>query len=427
MKFKNIFTEYDDNIEKSIDLDPLGIGVIWRYFGQQIFDNKITASTFRIRNFNINLFNHLIIKHLFHHNEKIQDLMLMNKKETTEKLLIILENFIVYSWFNHKEDWDKQGLLGTSKAISKWNNKDAITFDISKDFKDIELLTSQKTTGVNGTYKGSFIAMFNESNLEDENLTKDYDRYFENDELLQDIRKKFLPKFQELFDAVIEYFENDEKLPNEKMQKLYTEIYAKHDKIAQSTKSFWLKYLGFDSNEARAIYDIVDTIELNNRYLDYKKIIEEANSNFKSKKFQNILSLEPKLSYLENIYNYLLSCDGKTIKEIEKSKCIDFPKITFEKELESISEDNEAKNRLQKMTEIYDVKSLIDYHSEIMGAREQQDWIDKDTKDKKIKINNFSTDLEIDEDTLCEKKEYPDWNRNYYLNSVYYIKRGLEQ
>ena len=372
-----------------------------------------------MRNFNINLFNHLAIKELSQHNEKIKDLMLINPKETIEKLLIILENFVVYSWYNNQGQWGsyKQGLLGTSKAISKWDDKDAISFDINKDFKDIELLTSQKTTGVNGTYKGSFVSMHF--------FEKDYSDYFEDEKIMSDIEKKFLPKFQILFDEVLKYFKNNEKLPNKELQNLYTKIFAQHEKIAQDTKPFWLKYLGFDSNEAKAIYKVIDNVELNNGYLDYKKIIEEANYNFESKKFQDILSLEPKLSYLESVFNYLLSCDGEEFKEIEKSDCIDFSKVFFEDEISRLETvDNEAIKRLQKMININDIKSLLDYHSEIMILRDQKEWIE--IKDNKISINTFSTNLEINEDTLCEKKENRDWNRNYYINSVYSIKKGLE-
>jgi hypothetical protein len=420
MKFKNIFTEYDKNIEKSIDLDPLGIGIIWRYFGQQIFHNKITSSTFNVRNFNINLFNHVVIKHLSQNNYFISDLMMTNQKETIEKLLIILENMLIYSWYKNQDVWNnKVGLSGTSKAISLYNNEKNISFDIQNSYENLELLKSQKTTGVNGTHKGAFVGMGF--------FMKDYDKesYLEKENIDNDLENMLMPKFQELFDVVVDFFNSDDRVPSKDVQNLYIKIFAQHSEIANYTKPFWLKYLGFDTKEAKAIYSNIDKIEGEDYY---RRVIQQANSDFPSKEFDDILSLEPKLSYLEDIFNYLLACDGEDIDEIEKIDCIDFSKISFELELESFAENqnNEAKNRLEKLTNIQNITSLIEYHKEVMKLRDQNAWMEID-ENKKIKVNNFHSELEnSDEDVLCESSKLLNWKRNYYLNSVDSIKKGLE-
>ena len=64
MDFKSLFTEYDENISAGLNVDPLGLQVIWSVYGQKIFQNKVSSISNDVRNFTINLFHHYIIKNL---------------------------------------------------------------------------------------------------------------------------------------------------------------------------------------------------------------------------------------------------------------------------------------------------------------------------------------------------------------------------
>jgi len=175
MKFIKIFTQYDEKIEKTLEVDPLGFVAIWTYFGQNIFHNKISSVASDIRSFNINLFNHFLIKSIASSGSKtLQNQFEKNHKESVEKLILILENMLIWSWYREKGRWgeSKNGLLGTSKAITKWEESQ-INLDITDKIENLELLKRQKTTGVNGRYKGAFIAMdFFDSNYDDESYFK---------------------------------------------------------------------------------------------------------------------------------------------------------------------------------------------------------------------------------------------------------------
>lgn len=430
MKFENIFTQYDESIEKSIDVDPLGFGSIWTYFGQQIFENKISSATFDIRNFNINLFNHYIVKKLSMDNEYIKNKMFLNKKETIEKLLIVLENMLIYSWWKDQSVWGKnrKGLLGTSKAIAKWTgsseNDIKKNFNISKRFNDLELLKNQKTTGVNGTYKGSFIAMFKNNKKDNENLTKDYDKYFDNNEIfqkIQDIIEKN-KSFKSLSDEVIKLFDDEIidilKIPTQE----YSKVFNHHKKIANYTKDFWLEHLGFKSKEAKLIYDEIDFKS------DVDAIINRANLKENSSRFTKILSLEPKLNYYEKLFYYLLQKDGISIEELGKEKCITF-KYSFESELSGVQDEVIAKERLENLSNVNSIDDFIEYHKEMIEDRgeDKAAWID--VKNNKIKVTNINAVADsIDEDGLTDILEKKLWGeRLYYIGTVASIKRGFEQ
>lgn len=430
MRFKDIFTEYNEEIEKSIELDPLGFGSIWRYYGQSIFENKITSSTFNIRNFNINLFNHYVIKQLMEsESNELKDLFMMNPKETIEKLLIVLENIVVYSWYKDRygDQWNKTYLSGTSKAVAKWILKHEINLNIKNDFKELELLKNQKTTGVNGTHKGAFISM----NF----FSKNYDNYMENSDDVRSLIEEN-KELKELFTQVIDFFQKEflyEKEIPENLSNQYTRVFASHKDIGEYSKNFWKKRLGFESKEAKTIYDIVEDS------MTTKEVFEKANSIYESKqikseKFKNILSLEPKLAYCEVLFNYLLQCDGEKVEELDKKEFFCFDKINFDKEIQTSRDTLEdigttSIERLKLLNDVLNVEEFIKYHQKIMKDRDEQNpWIEK-VAGNTIKVNNLHMDLEEeDEETLKKASELQNWgSRKYYLNSVLSIKKDLEK
>ncbi len=43
MKWNDIFTIPDDTLITDGSVDPMGMQMIWTYFGQQVFQNKLTT------------------------------------------------------------------------------------------------------------------------------------------------------------------------------------------------------------------------------------------------------------------------------------------------------------------------------------------------------------------------------------------------
>ena len=126
----NIFTEYDKTLTIKHNIDPLGFQVVWTYFGQEIVQNKMTSVALNVRSYNINLFNHFVIHQILLNSHGLDiDKLITNQislKEKIEKILVSLENILIWSWFKNRKDWtneEKLGLLGTSKALIKWKDK----------------------------------------------------------------------------------------------------------------------------------------------------------------------------------------------------------------------------------------------------------------------------------------------------------------
>ena len=418
LKADNIFTEYDDSIYLEINKDPLGLQMIWTYFGQQIFDNKTTSVAMDIRSYNINLFNHYLIYQL-RKQDKFDNLFTKSftTKEKVERMLILLENMLIWTWHKNPDGWVQKGLLGTSKAKEKQGN---INLNLDDDIGKLELLKNQKSLGVNGRYKTPFVKMgFFDSNynyIKNGIVTSEIDSdIFESDEIKEIFKKN---EFKELYDSMMDFFDNTPlQKENISIEKNIKNLFANTHISADITKTFWLDKIGLKTDEAKLVYE---AIESSNSTKDiYYKAYENSNN---SSKLSNIIQLEPYLVYVTNLFDYLFKYDKKDITNI-------FMDEYFQKyqEYQKLSIANitspSVKERLSKINEIDSISSLINYHKEIMKQRNQTQWID--IKDDNIKVYNpikIPNDLE---DELQKEIKDLDWIHDYYIYSIRNIKRGL--
>ena len=56
----DLLTEFDERISSELNLDPLGLQVIWSAYGQKIFRNRISSISNDVRNYTLNLFDHWV-------------------------------------------------------------------------------------------------------------------------------------------------------------------------------------------------------------------------------------------------------------------------------------------------------------------------------------------------------------------------------
>ena len=424
MKFNNIFTQYDECIEKTLEIDPIGLSVIWTHFGQEIFKNKISSVALDLRSFNINLFNHFVIKNLINNSSlAVQSLFDNDMQEAVEKLTIILENMLIWSWKENQQEWgeSKKGLLGTSKAISKWEDDD-INLNVKSKIDKLELLKRQKTLGVNGRYKGSFVNIgFFTSNY-------NIDTYFEKDfNLIKSIVDNNI-NLSKLYKALIEFFQKEQLNVadiSDELTGLFTNVFKDVEELSIETKSFWLKNLDFEIDDAKIIYDDLDiNKELTPSYV--YNIFYNSNKKDSSPKLELILDLEPKLSYIDAVLNYLLFLDGKRIDEISGSVYFNnINQLSFYKEIDEIKISCGAKERLTKLDKINSIETLINYHVNIMESRGHSPWITLNDGVINTNIKKTNEKKDIEKKLKLPFDQMP-WIHDYYISSVFNIKKGLE-
>ena len=390
MNICDIFSEYDKNLHVKLHLDPLGFQVVWSNLGQEIFQNRLTTVAFDIRNYNLNLFNHIIIYELEFKSDELFS------KEEKEKLIINLENIFVFSWYQY-QDW-RSGILGSFNAKRKFKNLKKLKIDLNEKIEDIEVLKRQKVLGVNGRYKGPFIRIgfFDEE-------------YKYNEEMMNEAKNQLFKNksAKKLIKKLVELFEKEQFLIDSNITKQYNEIFAERKKL--ELKEFWKSKL-LDTDEAKKIYKIL----LKDDSLSVKEIFGKCPKICKTA--QKIRKIEPYLAYLYLLFNYFLILDGENILEIKY-----FSKLNqYKNEIKNIEFD-----RKNELLNIKDAKSLIEYHKHIMQMRNQRPWLEE--VDGKIKVNILEdVDKEKLEKELSKKIEDVDWIHGYYIDSLKEIKKGLE-
>ena len=104
MIISEFFTEYDEEVATDLNVDPLGLQVIWSVYGQKIFKNRVSSISNDVRNYTINLFHHSIIKSLVESDSVHLSRRLLNacgeKKDSLafkHACLVFFENLFVYS------------------------------------------------------------------------------------------------------------------------------------------------------------------------------------------------------------------------------------------------------------------------------------------------------------------------------------------
>ena len=430
---KNIFTEYDESLTKNINTDPLGFQIVWTYFGQKIFQNKTTSVALDIRSYNINLFNHYIIYQIIQENEGLSfDRLITNReiklKEKIKKTLIILENLLTRSWFSTRDDWTeeyKSGLLGTYKALSIWEVEQTYLINFNeRDFNKIEILKNQRSLGVSGRYKGPFRAMgfFKEY---DESSYKGSSELFEN-EIKELIESQNSP-LKNLYKEVILFLQQAQELKgieigkNNTLVNRYVESFKNPKDITLHTKHFWKKYLGLNQDEASIVYNHID---LDKKEQNTKQIFAKAlEESFDNKIFQDINQIEPQLTYINLLFDYLIVKSGNKISELNNDYILLLE--NFEWNNLSINVNTSVFLRVEELKKIKDYKTLLEYHKIVMKKRGQIPWIELQN-DEILKTNIAKNIASNKSEELLSKGLNNDWLNDYYIYSMRNIKRGLE-
>ena len=437
----DFFTIPDENLYQETSIDPLGFRVIWSYFGQKIFNYKLTTISTDIRNYTINLFHHHIIHDLFlNHSEAIAKARATCREYRTEYdlkagLIILLEDMLthslVYQQKTNQSDIDLMGLLGSHKAEQAYTkDKDGI---LQQAEKRKGVLVRQIVLGVNGRYKGPFINMglFNGRTFQYNEVEwlkiADIINSWETARILAKRLKEIIIDIIEansedyLQSKFIHYREDAE------LQSLIIEAFGKQQ-IMPEVKVYWEDKLGLKKGAALAIYNQFDnhSADKQSPRIIFEKALLEVEEESEQKKILNILKLEPFLSASSQIFYSITDKRAKEIDEI----VADIEKLQGFLNIEDVLPLANENKRLSDLVDAIrssqmDARSLIQaiitYHEKIMKQRGGNiNWVElKEAKRIKHYIHqspSWSTDKFI------AKKP---WYNSYYLDTVEAIQNGL--
>jgi hypothetical protein len=454
MQLKQIFTERDDTIEANAFRDPMGLQIIWSAVGQNIFGRNITSISNDMRNFNINLFNHWIVKDLTIGEHPIQ-LSSVQKEyysgvNLKTGLIIFLENLLTYLMLNEaeldrkvpEESVDLSGLLGTMKARNRLGSEGLSTVSVSVDQEDT-ILVRQISLGINGRYRTPFI----EARLIDSSYN--YEPYEDAWKNVSDLfaSQEFFNLVACLKTTIRELFANqaNQAPPNtlikeirnlEKLQIGFVRCFGTRENTRSiEFQNFWRERLKLNAGVSGVLYDCAKN-RIHNEKVFIQDVVHDAIENtpedFPDKEnIDDIRKLEPFLVSMNSLFKLICSKEIESIDHLREAlhekKVNGFMDMLKAQALEAQKVEpnisGASRDRLQGLTSCnFDslsdcVEGLQKYHGDVMEQRGNNAWFTYDGTQIKHNVREY-------------EKRFVDfgkhWENGYYIDSMISLCRGLE-
>jgi|TARA_R110002033_G_C3896811_1_gene239592 hypothetical protein len=463
MYLSQFFTEYDDTLSQNLNIDPLGMTMIWSALGQRIFKNRVSSISNDVRNYTLNLVHHLAIKELVDSSIRLAG-QVSNLYPNIDSLsfkqacLIHAENLFVYSMLEGSNQADKQvgtlGILGASKGRKKQNSdgKFNATLTFTHTAKS-NLLVRQLTLGVSGRYKTPFIEM--------QFFDKEY-RYkhpnFEPSWRLASELVNSRPALKQVKEHLKQHFKvllsTDSKEPQccfsdvmPALKEAYTLAFATPEVVGSLTKEFWLSVTGLNQGAAGTLYDVIEAHKQESgQPLKPEQLFNIALSKCEDKeeehKLQQIIDVEPFLAECEMLFRLVMSeriqsSEDLYDKYLELGRTSDtlpnlasslVDKIAIQQVLTGIA--NGRYKKLLKLAQLPSeddqqgfikvVQHLLRYHAEIMIRRGQSAWVEQDNK------GNFRCHIKLAKEPNKSNSPINTWYHRYYISEFHQLISGLE-
>lgn len=433
---QSIFTEKDESIYKETSSDPLGMRVIWTFFGQKVFEQRLTTVATDIRNYTINLMNYAV---LFDLDGEIEHYAITNgkkKEDVTLGILIMLEDILSFSLIEANEAAqpviDMTGILGRWKGANRFNKEHQNP--LIQINKNAGILKRQIGLGVNGRYKGPFINMGLINT--DYNFRKLLQKWTEIKQTLStwEEMKCLIDKYTTWIKAFIstkETLRTTNTMPSIFFKEVPSEIKASlvacfkdQQQLPKSIKEFWIDQLGFGQGASQAIYQAINLKDFNYQtaILQSKKALHDPKE---ITKIENISQIEPFLSNLQYAFDWV---NYKKINQLDDQRLLSIAAEILNRGL-TISPLLLYKiPRLRQLHTIIKEASpdtfwrrLLAYHTSVMKDRGAGPWLT--IEHKKIRHYNSGNRPSI----LLKEYDFddPPWQHSYYLYSVLNLKKGL--
>lgn len=450
-------TEFDDSISSELNVDPLGLQVIWSAYGQKIFRNRISSISNDVRSYTLNLFNHWVIKGLVEDDGLVLGKGLQkvyaSKDELTFKhaCLIYLENLFVYSMIA-VQDLDgvaTGGVLGISNARRKWAASAGNPELIFSHDPRAYVLVRQTLLGASGRYKTPLLQMGFFDNHYQYSLPTARPLWQQAGEQLVQKSTLLSNLYTLLRKHLGEVLSDDAREPlrhfNEippALKQAFVAAFRSPAAVGEYACDFWLAVTELNHGAPGALYQVLkeesqkeDDESLISAVVFAQAMQQEGLSDADKFRLEHVWQLEPFLGELDLLFNVMLSAKSQSLDEMaEKWKTLGRDAHTLGKFAEPIETNKEMRDqlsgtgaeRLKALLEVaaepdfrQQLRLLQAYHADVMSNRGQFPWL-RLLNDKQLKID-------VRARVLPEKDKRPlgGWVNQYYIPQFRNLLSGL--
>lgn len=457
-----ILTEFDETISSELNVDPLGLLVIWSSYGQDIFRRRISSISNDVRNFTLNIFNHAVIRSLVEDDSVVLGKGLRNNpayggrgKDSVyfkQACLIYLENAFTYAMISaqNKNGVETTGVLGISKARRSWEETEGNPRLLFSHDSSAHVLVRQNSLGVSGRYKTPLVEMNFFDSAYDYTLPESRAQW---DKVQTQLLSKSKPLAnlhilarEHLTNVLADVRRTPERsfaeLPS-KLKDAFVKAFSSPVVVGGYTRDFWLAVTELDQGAAGALYE-----ELNQEWTPTNQRQERetadvfaqaaANRSLSSddrSKLDYVRELEPFLAELDLLLGVMLSAKSQTLHEAtNKWKALGRDARTLPDKADPIKTNTAMKaqasgtasDRLSELLALACVKSieqqmegLLHYHEKVMQDRGQSPWL------RLLGGNRLKVDVRIRKLPAKDDRPVGTWMHHYYLPQFRHLLSGL--
>lgn len=456
-----ILTEFDETISSELNVDPLGLLVIWSSYGQDIFRRRISSISNDVRNFTLNLFNHSVIRSLINDDGVVLGNGLRNKPDFgtrgkdsaafKQACLIYLENVFTYLMIDaqDKEGVETRGVLGISKARKLWSDTNRNPKIIFSNQSNAHILVRQNSLGVSGRYKTPFVELkFFDGNY-------DYTLPFSVNQW-QIVQKDLLGKSKPLANLhalvcahMAELLATDQTLPatsfidlSNDLKHEFTNAFSSPVFVGAYSRNFWLAVTQLNQGASGALYDVLNQEWVSTNQRQVKKtanvFADAVNvinlSEEERTKLKYVLLLEPFLAEIDLLLSVMLSAKSQSLSDASakwtelgrststlRDLSLPIQKNNIQAQVSGIAslrlnellQLGQMDNIMQQMT------SVLHYHEKVMSARGQSPWL------RLVENSRLKVDVRITKLPTRNERPVGTWVHQYYIPQFRNLLSGL--
>lgn len=471
---QDILTEFDERITGELNLDPLGLLVVWSAYGQRIFRHRISSNSNDIRNYTLNLFNHAVIKALIEDDGAPLGKGLLGSKfyegggkDSTafkQACLIYLENVFTYAMVRAHapsdvetssdvetgSDVETSGVLGISKARRRWGeNKGEPTLLFSPTAR-AHVLARQNSLGVGGRYKTPLIEMGFFNGNHDYTLPKSEPQWRKAQKQLFDVGKPLAALHKLAHAHLAELLADTRREPTRhfsdvpiELRNAFVEAFRSPAIVGGYARDFWLTVTELDQGAPGALHDVLKQEWQPNGQTAERPAVEVFAQAAKHpslaveerKKLHHVSLLEPFLAEVDLLFTTMLTARLQSLGEVmDKWKTLGRDGNTLPDLMAPIEANapmlaevaGTAADRLKMLLTVargtdplQHARRLINYHDMVVAARGQSPWL-RLLKDDQLKID-------VRTRPLPDANERPvgSWIHHYYTPQFRHFLSGL--
>jgi hypothetical protein len=459
---EGILTEFDDRITSELNLDPLGLQVIWSAYGQVIFRNRISSISNDVRNFTLNLFNHWVTKALVEDDSVVLGKGLHHERAYAGKgkdslafrqaCLIYLENLFVFTMVDvqNRDGVETGGVLGISKARRLWEEANGDPRLVFSHEAKAHVLVRQNSLGVSGRYKTPLVQMkffdsgydygLPESKVLWQRVREQLLGASKPLARLHELARKYLAEI--LADSHREPERQFRNVPDD-LKESFVRAFSSPMAVGAYARDFWLAVTELNQGAPGALYAVLnEELQRDSGAAAWSasNVFEQAAMRKSlavadKRKLENVRCLEPFLGELDMLLCVMLSAKSQSLDEVfAKWRALGRDERTLPDLAASISADTLMREqiagtgaeRLKDLLELthstdlrQQVEQLLKYHDKIMGTRGQSPWL-RLLNGGKLKVDVRTRNLPDRQDRLVGS-----WINQYYIPQFRHLLSGL--